>query len=186
MHSTQENMTCFATGSYGCAFRPALLDKTPTRDNNIGKVFEETKEFKEELESLAIIQRIDPFHQFTLPVRATGSFTRKAIPKNVVIDKCKFLLNARPRQRFRQIIMQDGGVTMATLLERPTGLSAVDIRKFLVSFQSIVSTQWTVRPRLGEDRPPMLGLLGSTRRGINTRTSNPKTSSTIYTWTGGP
>lgn len=101
-------MTFIASGSYGCVFKPHLPCKDKTHVKHaVGKVFADEEDFHQEMDmNNDVINRIDPDHEFTLPVLA-------ACDVQISNDQCELITNTHPR---KQIIMSDGGHTLEHLI----------------------------------------------------------------------
>lgn len=111
-------------GSYGCAYRPALLCKGETvrRANTVSKLMK-TKDAREELEENKYIDMIDPKFKFHLP---TPEKCDPEKPDHIIdnnFEDCEIameLKEKKPERWFQKLSilqMQDGGHSLSDALE---------------------------------------------------------------------
>lgn len=107
-------------GAYGCVFAPALdcgpsvtgrIGSTPKSvrqktSRAVGKVFKDDHDFEEEWDMLQKIAKIDPNHEWSLPVYKAC----KVHPSMQFANKCELL--SERKLHYMQTMMKHGGVTL--------------------------------------------------------------------------
>jgi serine/threonine protein kinase len=108
-------MPFVASGSYGCVFKPHLpCDNTTSRiKGSVGKVFEDPRDFKLELKVIEdIIEKVDPNHEFTLPMLMSCDVNTSKIVKRDNISSCPLMTGLKQKQ----LIIKDGGKSLDELI----------------------------------------------------------------------
>lgn len=133
-------------GSYGCVMVPPISEKvfilheyipyTNRNNRDIGKIYiKGERDFKEELQILKVINKIDPNSEFTTKLKGAFKITGKCLHYNKSILEC---LNKKIKQMhlrpFYEIILSNGGVKLSS--KTPY---TIPFHKFLQYFNKLLN-----------------------------------------------
>lgn len=115
-------------GTYGCVHRPPLkCEKGVNADykNKISKVMT-TKDADAELSEYALIDKVDPDFKFhmTTPVECNPEKTANSLK---AIDKCSESFQSRDIDKYKLLIMPDGGVDLNNYAKKSLSRKQIDI-----------------------------------------------------------
>lgn len=106
-------------GAYGCVYGPPIACNKRNKDllnrnSLVGKLFQDKKEFQEEVRAYNVVNEIDPDNQWSLPMINACQANIKMGSSE--IQKCPHI-NADSRKRYMQIIMPNGGMNLKELID---------------------------------------------------------------------
>jgi len=140
--SKQEGGKYLGRGTTGCIFKPHLKCITlSNQKNSIGKVFNDTDDYDNELQMARIMARIDPKGAFSIPF-INNCEGVSYIRHNDEVSKCKLMnsqdTNAKLRD-YNQIIYKYGGTSLLDLMTKPNSTGTISrFIKLFTRFEPIL------------------------------------------------
>ena len=130
-------------GTYGCVVKPSLQCKPGepqpnTYDNSISKIMT-NRHAKKEVEDFEKVLNIPNIEEHFIPkphiCKPNEDETYKAL-----ISKCKNKLIKEPIADPRILIMEDGGVTMDTMMEIIPSMSVNEFKRFICAWRNLIDS----------------------------------------------
>ena len=129
-------------------FRPPLpcTSGVPHPHKAVGKVFASREEFEQERQLLERVRRFDPRGEFAIPFYHDCEARLHPMATDTTADykNCRSLAR---RRNAPQLVLQDGGVSLETLLARPRGLSPVLFVRLMALLRPVVVGRHATRKR---------------------------------------
>lgn len=115
-------MTIIGHGTYGCIYRPPIKCGAKTRKmnyaNKIAKLLTK-KSANTEYEEYSIISKIDPTNKYHLGKPVLCEADAADLKKQTDAHPCKKYEEEKDEQEFRLLIMEYGGIELATYVKTP-------------------------------------------------------------------
>lgn len=118
-------------GAYGCVFKPALpcvgkgsakTEVVEKESMTISKVFHIENDYKEELETIKFVNKIDPHHEWSLPlISACKANASTAVSRSELL-KCPYITPSG-RSKMLQLVIPYGGIALNKVIESGEKLS---------------------------------------------------------------